>query len=321
MAALQFTYNPHTCQYEPVYLTGTRLLKKLVVFFSLSTLLALTTFGWYINRYSPIEEQLQRKRNKALMAQWQWLQKQVSERQKTLASLAELDDHTYRLILDLPALSAAQRKAGTGGVEARYPAEVRNYPAILEAYKKIDRLKHQAEVEVQSFNQLNDIAQIKSTMWASRPAIQPVDNRELTRLHTTFGLRMHPIFNVLMDHKGLDFTAPKGSPVYATGDGRVSMAYFSGSYGNVIYIDHGFDYETRYAHLYKFNVRPGQFVKRGELIGYVGNTGISVSPHLHYEVFYKGQAVNPIHFFQRDLSNQEYLKLIQTAGKSESSLD
>jgi murein DD-endopeptidase MepM/ murein hydrolase activator NlpD len=124
-----------------------------------------------------------------------------------------------------------------------------------------------------------------------------------------------------MDHKGLDFTAPKGSPVYATGDGRVSMAYFSGSYGNVIYIDHGFDYETRYAHLYKFNVRPGQFVKRGELIGYVGNTGISVSPHLHYEVFYKGQAVNPIHFFQRDLSNQEYLKLIQTAGKSESSLD
>lgn len=158
-------------------------------------------------------------------------------------------------------------------------------------------------------------------MWASRPAIQPVDNRELTRLHTTFGLRMHPIFNVLMDHKGLDFTAPKGAPVYATGDGRVSMAYFSGSYGNVIFIDHGFDYETRYAHLYKFNVTPGQFVKRGQLIGYVGNTGISVSPHLHYEVFYKGQAVNPIYFFQRDLSNLEYRKLIQTAGKSESSLD
>jgi len=321
MASLRFTYNPHTCQYEPVYLTGKRLFKRTAVFLTLSLLLALVTFGLYINRYSPIEEQLQRNRNKALLAQWQWLQKQVSDRQKILASLAEQDDHTYRVILDLPVLSVGQRTAGTGGAETNYPAEIRNYPAILEGYKKIDRLKHQAEVERQSFNQLNESARLKNTMWASRPAIQPVDNRELTRLHTTFGLRMHPIFKVLMDHKGLDFTAPKGAPVYATGDGRVSMAYFSGSYGNVIFIDHGFDYETRYAHLYKFNVRPGQFVKRGELIGYVGNTGISVSPHLHYEIFYKGQAVNPIHFFQRDLSNQEYLKLIQTAGKSESSLD
>ncbi|MCK6618856.1 MAG: M23 family metallopeptidase, partial [Cyclobacteriaceae bacterium] len=239
----------------------------------------------------------------------------------TLATLAEQDDHNYRVILDLPALSSAQRLAGSGGVEKNYPAEVKQYSVIAELHKTVERLKHQAEVEQQSFNQLNETADVKNNMWASRPAIQPIDNRELTRLHTTFGLRMHPIFKVLMDHKGLDFTAPKGAPVYATGDGRVSMAYFSGSYGNVIFIDHGFDYETRYAHLYKFNVRPGQFVKRGDLIGYVGNTGISVSPHLHYEVYYKRQAVNPIHFFQRDLSDAEYHKLIRTAGKSESSLD
>lgn len=321
MAAPHFTYNPHTCQYEPVYLTGKRLLKKSAVFLTVALIIASAAFSWYMNRFSPIEEQLQRKRNKALLAQWQALNNQVARRQKTLIALAEQDDHTYRVILDLPALSAGQRLAGAGGAEKNYPEEVRKYPLVLESYKQLDRLKHQAEVEQQSFNQLSETATIKNTMWASRPAIQPVDNRELTRLHTTFGLRMHPIFNVLMDHKGLDFTAPKGAPVYATGDGRVSMAYFSGSYGNVIFIDHGFDYETRYAHLYKFNVTPGQFVKRGQLIGYVGNTGISVSPHLHYEVFYKGQAVNPIYFFQRDLSNLEYRKLIQTAGKSESSLD
>ncbi len=321
MASPRYTYNAHTCQYEPVYLTGKRLLKKSVVFFGGSFALASLAFVWFMNRYSPIEEQLLRKKNKALLAQWFVLESRIVQRQNTLNTVAERDDHTYRVILDLPALSADQRRAGVGGVETRYSGEVLNYPVILESYRKLEKLKHQAEVERQSYEQLNETANIKNTMWASRPAIQPIDNRELTRLHTTFGLRMHPIFKVYMDHKGLDFTAPKGSPVYATGDGRVSMAYFSGSYGNVIFIDHGFNYETRYAHLYKFNVRPGQFVKRGELIGYVGNTGISVSPHLHYEIFYKGQAVNPIFYFQRDLSNLEYRKLIQTAGKSDSSLD
>ncbi|QOI97945.1 MAG: M23 family metallopeptidase [Flammeovirgaceae bacterium] len=321
MANVHFKYNPHTCQYEPVYLTGKRLLKKSVIFFTLSLIIAGLSFTWYINRFRPIEEQLQQSRKYSLLAQWTLLKSEITKRQKTLANLAEQDDHNYRVILDLPALSSSQRLAGSGGAEKKYSEEVTKYPVILESYKVLDRLKHQAEVERQSFDQLNETADVKNMMWESRPAIQPIDNLELTRLHTTFGLRMHPIFKVLMDHKGLDFTAPKGAPVYATGDGRVSMAYFSGSYGNVIFIDHGFDYETRYAHLYKFNVRPGQFVKRGELIGYVGNTGISVSPHLHYEVYYKRQAVNPIQFFQRDLSNQEYRKLIQTAGKSESSLD
>lgn len=319
--AARFIYNHQTCQYEPVFPTGKQLLKRSAIFFSVSLTIAIAAFTWYINRFSPVEEQLQRKRNEALKAQWTFLQNRITENQTLLAQIAEQDDRNYRVILDLPPLSIGQRMAGAGGTAKNYAEDVRNYPLILDSYKKVDKLKHQADVEQQSLEQLDITANLKTTMWASRPAIQPVDNRELTRLHTTFGLRMHPIFKVLMDHKGLDFTAPKGSPVYATGNGRVSMAYFSGSYGNVIFIDHGFDHETRYAHLYKFNVRPGQFVKRGELIGYVGNTGISVSPHLHYEVFYKGQAVNPIHFFQRDLSNLEYRRLIQSAGKSNSSLD
>lgn len=321
MASSRFIYNVQTCQYEPVYLTGRQLFKRSVIFLTASITLASLAFAWYINHYGPPEEQLLRKKNEALLGQWAMLQGQITKRQQVVKSFAEQDDLAYRVILDLPPLSAEQRMAGAGGVDKNYPSEVQNYAVILKAYQQIDRLRHQVEVEKQSFEQLNEQANIKNIMWASRPAIQPIDNRELSRLHTTFGLRMHPIFKVLMDHKGLDFTAPKGTEVYATGDGRVSMAYFSGSYGNVIFIDHGFDYETRYAHLSKFNVRPGQFVKRGELIGYVGNTGISVSPHLHYEVFYRGQAVNPIHFFQRDLNNLEYRKLIQMAGKSDSSLD
>jgi murein DD-endopeptidase MepM/ murein hydrolase activator NlpD len=158
-------------------------------------------------------------------------------------------------------------------------------------------------------------------MWASRPAIQPVSNKALTHLHATFGERYHPLLGYVRDHKGLDFTAEIGTPVYATGDGQVKSRYFSGSFGNVIFINHDFGYETRYAHLSEFNSKVGQKVKRGDIIGFVGNTGLSRGPHLHYEVLYKGLQINPINFFQRDLSNKEYEKLVEEGSKGRESLD
>lgn len=276
---------------------------------------------WYINRYAPIQEQYLQQRNYELKVRWASLEERIDQAYATLGELVSQDDENYRVILDLQPLGQAVREAGAGGAVPLYLAEVKDYDLILETYRRFEKLKHQVDVEQQSYEQLNQEADNKRTMWASRPAIQPIRNKELTRLHTTFGLRMHPIFNMLLDHKGLDFTAAKGTPVYATGDGRISMAYFSGSYGNVIYLDHGFDFETRYAHLYKFIVRQGQFVKRGELIGYVGNTGISASPHLHYEVLYKGSQINPINFFQRDLNHEEYEKLITLTADHKRSLD
>jgi murein DD-endopeptidase MepM/ murein hydrolase activator NlpD len=161
----------------------------------------------------------------------------------------------------------------------------------------------------------------KEKMWASRPAIQPVSNKDLTHLHTIFGLRMHPLLGYSRPHNGLDFTAPVGSPIYATGDGRVSVAQRSLSYGNVVYIDHGYQFETRYAHMTHYIVGKGEHVKRGQVIGYVGNTGLSVAAHLHYEVLYKNNPINPINFFQRDLNNKEYEKLIEVGSRATSSLD
>jgi murein DD-endopeptidase MepM/ murein hydrolase activator NlpD len=168
---------------------------------------------------------------------------------------------------------------------------------------------------------LAKVVETKRAMWASRPAIQPIDNKDLMRLHTSFGLRFHPLLGYVRPHRGLDFTAANGTPVYATGDGRVSTSYYSNTFGNVVYLDHGFNFETRYAHLSKYIVEAGQFIKRGQIIGYVGNTGTSVSPHLHYEVLFKNEQINPINFFQRDLSNQEYEKLIRLASTEKSSLD
>lgn len=238
-----------------------------------------------------------------------------------MGELINQDDNNYRVILDLQPLGHAVREAGVGGTEPMYLAEVNQYNLIAETYKRFEKLKHQIDIEKQSFAELAKVVETKRAMWASRPAIQPIDNKDLMRLHTSYGLRFHPLLGYVRPHRGLDFTAANGTPVYATGNGRVSTSYYSHTFGNVVYLNHGFDFETRYAHLSKYIVEAGQYVTRGQLIGYVGNTGTSVSPHLHYEVLFKNEQINPINFFQRDLSNQEYEKLILLSSSEKATLD
>jgi murein DD-endopeptidase MepM/ murein hydrolase activator NlpD len=312
MARVLYRYNPETFQYEPIHVSGKQLARRALVYLVLGLCAALPATHWYIANYSSLQEQHLISVNSHLAADWDKLDREINLAYRQLDSLAEKDDGFYRVLLDLPPLDANMRLAGVGGSDRRQE-EASSYETIRSNYERIEKLKHQLEVARQSFAQLSDVTRTKTSMLAARPAIQPINKKQLTMLHLTFGMRMHPIFKVMMDHKGLDFTAANGTPVYATADGRVSTAYISPSYGNVVFIDHGFHYETRYAHLQKFNVEAGNFVKRGDLIGYVGNTGISAAPHLHYEVFYKGNAVNPIHFFQRDLSQQEYQKIIRPA--------
>lgn len=316
-----FTYNPVTCQYEPVYLTGSRLMRNLAIFFSLSFACALALFFWYTNRFAPIEEQYLMDDNYTLRAEWKSLEERIAASNQSLEELISQDDHNYRVILDLQPLSAAERSAGTGGAKPSYSDEVSEYELIADTYRRFEKLRHQLDVEQQSYEELSKTADRKLAMWASRPAIQPIDNKDLTRLHTIFGLRFHPLLGYVRPHNGLDFTAPHGTPVYATGDGRVDNSYYSSSYGNVVYLNHGFGFETRYAHLSKYIVQPGDKVKRGQIIGYVGNTGTSVSDHLHYEVLFNNTHINPINFFQRDLSNEEYEKLIVQGEKEIISLD
>lgn len=321
MARRTFLYNSETCQYEPVFLTGKKLARRTGLFFGASFIAALVLFYGYITHYPSIEERYLLEKNYALKAGWNSLEERIAQANAQLDELIALDDHNYRVILDLQPLSINERDAGTGGAEPLYLSEVKAYNLIAETYKRFEKLKHQLDVEQQSYEELAKTTDRKLAMWASRPAIQPIDNKDLTRLHTSYGMRFHPLLGYVRPHNGLDFTAPKGTPVYATGDGRVANAYHSGSYGNVVYIDHGFDFETRYAHLTKYIVNIGEQVKRGQVIGYVGNTGTSVSAHLHYEILFKNNFTNPINFFQRDLSNQEYEKLIVQGEKEIISLD
>lgn len=317
----KFIYNPQTCQFEPEVLTGKKLAVKLFRFLFFSFVTSAGIFAWYISRYASIQDQSLMQENYALRVQWQSLEKDIDNAYSELNNLIDQDDNNYRVILDLNPLGSTVREAGVGGAVPFYLSEIREYNLITETYKRFEKLRHRLDIEKQSFDELADVVEAKRTMWASRPAIQPIDNKDLTRLHTSFGLRLHPLLGYVRPHKGLDFTADENTPVYATGDGRVSTSYYSNTYGNVVYLDHGFNFETRYAHLTNYIVRAGDVVKRGQVIGYVGNTGTSVSPHLHYEVLFKNEQINPINFFQRDLSNQEYEKLINFVNHENSSLD
>jgi len=192
---------------------------------------------------------------------------------------------------------------------------------ILKLHTAVDRLRRKVYIESKSQDEVVQLAENKEKLFAAIPAIQPVANKELIALASGFGMRIHPVYKVKKMHTGVDFAAAIGTPIYATADGLVDLVEvnFSG-YGKSIGIDHGFGYRTRYAHMHGFAVRQGQRVKRGELIGYVGDTGLSTAPHLHYEVFINGVHVNPIHYFFNDLNPAEYEKLIELASIENQSL-
>ena len=318
---VKYTYDPATCKFEPVRSDSKQVLKSVGLFLLLALIIATLGTIVYLRFNATPQEEFLAIQNEELKASWSYLDQQLQELNENLAELSDREDFNYRTILDLQPLSPEERLAGTGGSDKSYLDQLRDFGMILNTISRVEKLKHQLNVELESYKFLNEVADRKVNMWLSRPAIQPISNKELDHLHTTYGSRRHPIFGYVRPHKGLDFSASRGTPVYATGDGKVIVSHFSISYGNVIYVDHGFDYETRYAHLSKFNVEEGQTVKRGEIIGYVGNTGISASPHLHYEVLFKGDQINPINFFQRDLNNKEYEKLIEIGNRNSHSLD
>ncbi len=321
MGRTLYQYNPKHSRYEPVVRRKEDALEKAIVFLSISFITASVVFYFYAQHSDSFTELWLKNRNTILKKEYVLLERRTDHAYRKLQEVIEKDDNNYRVILDTPPLSSSIREGGTGGSEKLQLAGAENQPLIYNNYKRIDKLRRQVDIEEQSLEEIERLLDEKIKMWASRPAIQPIDNRQLDQLHLTYGLRMHPIFKTLKDHKGLDFTASRGTPVYATGDGKIEAAHFSGSYGNVIYVNHGHGFETRYAHLSKMTVKKGEFVKRGQIIGKVGNTGNSVSAHLHYEVLVNGKNVNPINFFQRDLSNDEYEKLILLGTANAGPLD
>jgi hypothetical protein len=313
MAKIFYRYNPETCKYEPILHSGNQVLKKTLKFLLASFLIGLCGFIYLNFKYLTYDEITLKEENERLKMEWQLLQNKIDRTSNSLAKLENEDDNYYRVVLDLEKLDQTIRSGGAGGSQKYELAEDDKVKEVTDAYENLNKISSRLEVETQSLGEIDNRVTRFEDMMVTRPAMQPIDNRQLTRFNTIFGMRKHPIHGDWRNHNGLDLTADMGTPVYATGDGIVIQAKYNGGYGNVIFLSHGYGFESRYAHLSKFKVIPGQRVKRGELIGYVGNTGLSTNSHLHYEVLYNNKWINPIYFMYRDLSQAEYNELIKQA--------
>jgi murein DD-endopeptidase MepM/ murein hydrolase activator NlpD len=255
---------------------------------------------------------------------YEQVQGEVKELRGVLRNIEQRDDNIYRTVLGAEPIEKSVRDAGIGGTDRYADIRAKNMSQedlIIEVHEQIDQLRRKIYIESKSQDEVVQLAEKKEKLYAAIPAIQPISNKQLVAIASGFGFRIHPVYKLRKMHTGIDFAATIGTPIYATADGKIDVAdvRFSG-YGKVIEIDHGFGYRTRYAHMHEFAVHPGQAVKRGDLIGYVGNTGLSTAPHLHYEVFINGTQVDPVHYFYNDLSAGEYAKVLELASVENQSL-
>jgi len=323
MSKVKYYYDSETLSYRKIERRKRTTLKYMFVF-SLASALFGFIFVFIASQFveSPKERELKHELQNAQL-QFELLNKKMDEAQIVLANVEERDNAIYRLYFGANPIPEEQRKAGFGGINRYKNLEgFDNSNLIIESNKRIDILQKQIVVQSKSLDEIAKLAEEKEKLLAAIPAIQPVNNEDLTRMASGFGMRSDPFTKVRKKHWGMDFTAPKGTPVYATGDGVVKRADGSASgYGKHIRIDHGFGYLSLYAHLYKYNVRRNQKVKRGDLIGFVGSTGRSEAPHLHYEVFKDKVRINPINFYYGSLSAEEFSKLLEKASLENQSLD
>ncbi|MEO9481902.1 MAG: M23 family metallopeptidase [Ekhidna sp.] len=324
MAKIKYYYDTESCRYERIKVSSWDIVINLLGFLVVSSIIGLGIF-FVTDHYfeSPAKAAL-RKENDELKLYYNLLEKDIAEANEVLSVLEERDDDIYRVVFGVEPIPDEIRTAGTGGSN-RYrellEKGLEREELILNNMQRIDKLKKQMYIQTKSYDDIITMAKDKEALLASMPAIQPVSNKELKRLASGFGYRMHPIYKVRKMHTGTDFSLPTGTPVYATGDGQVVYAKtkFSG-YGKHIKVKHGFGYQTLYAHLSEFLVKPGQKVKRGQVIGYSGNTGGSTAPHLHYEVIKDGKKLNPVNFFYQDLSDEEYAEVLRLSSLENQSM-
>jgi len=323
MGKVKYYYNASTLSYHKIKLSPKEKFQK-SLFYVLGILLIsfLGFIGFSQVLLSP-NEKAQARELENLKLHYELLERRIEQSTAVLEDLQERDNNIYRVFFEANPIPDEQRKAGFGGVN-RYKAldGFENSVMIKDVTYKADILSKQLVIQSKSLDEIVSLAKNKEAMLASIPAIQPVANKDLKRMASGYGYRIHPIYKTRKFHYGMDFSAPKGTPVYATGDGKVEMAKKSKrGYGNQVRINHSFSYKTLYGHLDSFVVRRGQKVKRGDLIGYVGSTGTSTAPHLHYEVVKGKRKVNPVYYYFNDLTPEEYARMLELSSQENQSLD
>lgn len=323
MKKIKYFYNTHTLRYEKL-ITPLRVKLLRVFAFIATAFVTSAIISYFAFRFvgSPTEKIL-RAQNIELQDRYQHLSKQLNGIQQQMTELEKRDNEVYRSIFEAkPIPDSARARQLEQQQEIAKVEGMGNNELLLSIYKTINALGSRIKVQQQSYKELAVLVKSKEQILAGTPAIQPVSNRDLNRIASGFGYRIDPIYKTPKMHAGLDFTAPQGTPIYATADGRIkTAANLSNGYGNHVVIDHGYGYETLYGHMLRIKARSGQKVKRGEIIGYVGSTGKSTGPHCHYEVRKNGHKLDPVYFFYNDLDPRQFDELLKRAKLSNQSFD
>ena len=324
MARIKYYYDTETCKYERVKVSKWDIILNLLGFFAVSLIIAIIILFGRDAYFDSPEEAALKKENSELKLHIDLMNKEMATVSNVLSALEQRDDDIYRVIFEAEPIPSTVRSAGIGGTQ-RYKEllekGLNQEELLVGTLQKLDMLKKRMFIQSKSYDEIVDMAKNKADLLASMPAIQPISNKELTRLASGFGMRIHPIHKIRKMHTGIDFTAPQGTPIYAVGNGKVTKVRnnFSG-YGKEIEIDHGYGFVTKYAHMSAFNVKKGQTVKRGECIGYVGSTGTSTGPHVHYEIIKDGKKIDPAPYLFMDVTAEEYEKLLELAARENQSL-
>ncbi|WP_273568012.1 M23 family metallopeptidase [Maribacter halichondriae] len=325
MSKVKYYYDPDTLSYRKIEPKKSRRYRNIALFVLGSFLFGLFSLILLLNTNlinTPRELSLAREA-KNYELQFEILNKKMEQIEDVLANIEERDNNIYRLYFEANPIPEEQRRAGFGGVN-RYRAleGFNNSEMVIATTKRLDIIKKQMAIQSKSLDEITILAEEKEKLLLAIPAIQPLNNEDLTRMASGYGWRSDPFTKARKMHWGMDFTAPKGTPIYASGDGKVTRADNNSSgYGKHIRIDHGYGYLSLYGHLSQYNVKKGQKVKRGDLIGFVGSTGRSEAPHLHYEVWKDKDRIDPINFYYGSLTPEEFENMLKFANQENQSLD
>ncbi len=315
MPKTKYHFNAHSLSVEKVRVTFKDRFKKLLSVAAFGLVFATVVLLIAYNFFNSPKERMQAREIEQYRLQYDIMNDKLNNISTVLNDIENRDDNIYRVIFEAEPIPTTVRNAGIGGANRYAELEgLSNSERIIETAKKIDKISRQLYVQSKSFDDVFRMAKSKEDMMTHLPAVLPMPKNR-GRVVSGYGMRFHPILKYRRMHTGIDIAAPKGTPIYATGDGVVVAAGRKSGYGITCQINHGYGYQTLYGHLSKLNVRYRQKVKRGEIIGYVGNTGLSKAPHLHYEVILNRQKVNPVYFFYNDLSPAEYEEVIEKANE------
>jgi murein DD-endopeptidase MepM/ murein hydrolase activator NlpD len=325
MTKVKYYYDPDTLSYRKIEPKKSKKVRNVLLFAAASILSGFLGLFVLLNTNllnTPKELSLQRE-VKNYELQFELLNRKMGQMEDVLANIEDRDNNIYRIYFEANPIPEEQRRAGFGGVN-RYQAleGFNNSEMIIGTTRRMEIIQKQMVIQSRSLDEITKLAAEKEKLLAAIPAIQPINNEELTRMASGYGWRSDPFTKARKMHWGMDFTAPRGTPIYASGDGVVTRADNRASgFGKHIRIDHGYGYVTIYAHLSRYNVKRRQKVKRGDLIGFVGSTGRSEAPHLHYEVRKDGQRINPINFYYGSLTAEEFENMLKYASQENQSLD